>query len=136
MFNFYLNFVSYSLNKLKIMEILNKTLTLERGEYYEKHIAIINAIASIGLTKKEIEVLAAFMLLTGDIGEDRFGTTARKFVKNKLNLSDGGLGNHLRILKEKLTIILSGKKLEINPMLIPNDSKQLYNIKLYLNERS
>ena len=48
---------------------------------------IINPFLPIKLTPREIEVLAAFMSLENELAEDRFGTTARKVVRNKLFLN-------------------------------------------------
>lgn len=115
------------------MEVLTKVLKLDKDSYFKKHIELTNAALSIGLTPKEIEVAAAFMLLSGDIALDRFGTTARKFVKIKLNLSDGGLGNYLKALKDKRVILLNNDLPYINPVMIPNNSLQMYNIKLIFN---
>lgn len=109
------------------MKPLSKKLILTSNEYYIVHLSIVNALIPVKLTPKEIEVLACFMSLKGDIAKDRFGSTARKFVKQTLNLSDGGLGNYLKSLKEKNFIT---KENEIISILMPNEEKQDYLIQL------
>ncbi len=84
------------------MEVIKKVLQLKEDKYYSTHLSIINAMLPVSLTPKEIEVLAAFMSLKGDIANvDRFATSCRKIIKKKLNLSDGGLGNYIKSLKSK-----------------------------------
>jgi hypothetical protein len=109
------------------MKPLSKKLTLEPNHYYIVHLSIVNALIPVKLTPKEIEVLACFMSLKGDIAKDRFGATARKFVKQTLNLSDGGLGNYLKSLKEKKFISDTN---EILSALMPSEDKQEYLIQL------
>ena len=84
-----------------LQTMIRKELALTRDKYYMKHLSIINPLLPVSLTPKEIEVLAAFMALKGDIANDRFGTTARKLVMDKLSLSLSGLGNYLKSLKDK-----------------------------------
>jgi hypothetical protein len=105
------------------MKAISKKLTLPTREYYTIHLSIVNALIPTKLTPKEIDVLGFFMSLKGDIAKDRFGTTARKLVMKELNLSDGGLGNYLKSLREKGFISLTN---EILPTLIPNEDKQEY----------
>lgn len=108
---------------------ISKALNLTRVKFYETHLAIINGLLPIRITPKEIEVLARFMSFSGDLSTARFGTTARKMVKQALGLSDGGLGNYLRALKEKGFIAVSENppyELTINPLLIPNPDRQEY----------
>jgi len=106
--------------------ILRKQMRLDRNTYYKVHLQLINALLPVKLTTKEIEVLARFMSLDGDIAKDRFGTSARKFIKEQLKLSDGGLGNYLKSFKEKGFIIDN----DINPNLIANNEEQLYMFRL------
>jgi DNA-binding MarR family transcriptional regulator len=112
------------------MKALSKRLALDSKRYYNIHLSIVNAIIPTKLTPKEIDVLSLFMSLKGDIAKDRFGTTARKLVMKELNLSDGGLGNYLKSLKEKGFISHTN---EILSTLIPNDDKQEYFFQL-INE--
>ena len=105
------------------MKALSKRLELPVSEYYKVHLNIVNSLLPIKLTPKEVEVLALFMSLKGDIGKDRFGSTAKKLVKQELSLSDGGLSNYIKTLKQKGFISPSN---EIPNLLVPNDDKQEY----------
>lgn len=82
------------------------------------------------MTPKEIEVLARFMSLEGDIALDRFGTSAKKLIKEQLILSDGGLGNYMKALKDKRFVIEREGKLIVHPALQNNPDEQLYQFKL------
>lgn len=118
------------------MKIIKKSLTLNKFEYYKKHLALINVLLPVQLTNKEVEVLSCFMSLEGDLEKDPFSTTGRKIVKERLNLSYGGLGNYLDQLKSK-NFILENKetgKLYILPILIPDKKVQLYQFKINYNE--
>lgn len=112
------------------MKKIVKHLKLSKEEYYKKHLFIINHILPVQLTPKEVEVLAAFMALEGDIANDLFGTSGRKIVKDKLNLSAGGLGNYLDQLRTKGFITGTNKDLHIIPILIPSKKKQEYHFLL------
>lgn len=106
---------------------LKKQLTLPAKQYYEKHLAIVNVFLPITLTPKEVEVLAAFMSLEGSIALDRFGTSARKLVREQLNISSGGLGNYLKSLKDKGFIKETAENnFTIIPLLHPSEDKQGY----------
>lgn len=111
-------------------KVIKKSLTIDKFKYYKTHLSIINPIIDINLTDKEIEVLACFMMLSGDLENDPFSTTGRKIVKEKLNLSFGGLSNYLNQLKEKGCIISRENKLQIPEILIPNKNEQIYSFKL------
>ena len=103
-----------------IKPILKALSGLSHDEFYKKHLEILNPILNVQLTKKEIEVLAGFMALQGDITSDRFGTQARKIIMKKLNQSSGGLGNHLKELRDKGFIYFDADgKYEINKFVIP-----------------
>lgn len=101
---------------------------LSPQEYYQKHLQIVHNFLPAQLTNKEIEVLALFMSLKGELAEqDRFGTQCRKVVMRKLSLRPGGLGNHLRALEDKGYISKQGKVYRIVPFLIPSgESRQGY----------
>ena len=94
------------------MKIISKSLDLSREEYFKKHLLIINPLLPVQLTDKEAEVIAAFMTIESELGKFTFDTTGRKEVRKMLNLSHGGLGNYIRILKDK------GFLLEKNDMKI------------------
>lgn len=111
------------------MKVIRKTLKLSKEEYYVKHLSLINALLPVHLTPKEIEVMANFMLLNGSIAEDRFGTTAKKIVMGKMDISLSGLGNYLKALKEKGFIIGN----DILPILFPEGNKQEYMFRLIID---
>ena len=111
------------------MEI-RKVLQLDRGNYYLKHLEIINPFLPIKLTPREIEVLAAFMSLENELAEDRFGTTARKVVRNKLTITPGGLGNYLKSLKQKGFIYKFRGAFQIASIVMPTEKSQTYSFKL------
>lgn len=114
------------------MNVIKKQLDLNDELYYIKHLSIINPILPVQMTAKEIEVLGNFMSLKGDIADrDRFGTTCRKIVKDKLKLSDGGLGNHLKSLKDKSFIYSIGDgKMAILDVLLADEQQQGYMFKI------
>lgn len=115
-----------------------KTLKLSKDDFYKKHLYIINHILPVQMTNKEIEVLACFMSLEGDIVNEMFGVSARKIVKDRLELSSGGLCNYLNQLKTKKFIVVrvvnDKELLSILPILIPSNDVQEYNFKLEINE--
>lgn len=113
------------------MKTIKKHLKLNRFQYYQTHLKIVNALLPISLTSKEIDVLAKFMELNY---KDKFCTSARKEVRETLNLSYGGLGNYLKSLEEKNFIYRERGTYEIVPVIIPNSSNQLYQFKLEVNE--
>lgn len=116
------------------MNIIRKILKLDKKEYYEKHLLIINHILPVQMTPKEAEVLAAFMSLEGDIAKDPFGTSGRKIVRENVNISAGGLGNYLDQFKKKELVIEKDGTLSILPILIPDRKMQGYQFKLEVNE--
>ena len=114
------------------MEVIKKALDLQEDKYYITHLSIINPMLPVHLTPKEIEVLAAFMTLKGDIANvDRFATSCRKIVKSRLELSDGGLGNYIKSLKEKGFIRVSEEEiLYIPKFLFAEEKEQGYMFKI------
>lgn len=115
------------------MKIIQKVLrNLSAEVYNQKHLQIINQFLPIQMTEKEVEVLAAFMALDGDIAKkDRFGTTPRKIVMEKLGISPGGLGNYLKSLRDKNYIFKNEYNvLQIRDFLLPEESAQGYQFKI------
>ncbi len=113
------------------MRAIQKAMSLSRDKYYETHLSLVNALLPVKMTPKEIEVLSRFMALEGDIATDRFGTSARRLIKDALDLSDGGLGNYIKSLSNKKFIIKNGQgKLQINPIIQNDGKEQLYQFKL------
>lgn len=112
--------------------VISKQLVLNKYDYYETHLNIVNSVLPEKLTSKEIQVFSRFMAFEGDIATDRFGTSARKIVKEELKLSDGGLGNYLKIFKDKGLILTNEvtNKLYLNPILEVNNKEQVYVFKI------
>ena len=106
------------------MKSIKKFLKLDRYEYYKKHLLIINNFLPIQITNKEIEVLASFMALEGDLKSNPFCTSGRKIIMERLNLSPGGLGNYLDKLEKKQLIYKENNIVKILPILIPEDTLQ------------
>ena len=114
------------------MGAIKKIMNVTKEEYFVMHLSIINPLLPIKMTPKEIEVLGTFMSLKGEIAEaDRFGTTCKKIVKEKLDLSDGGLGNYIKTLKEKGFIYYNEEgKLSILDVLQADKGRQGYMFKI------
>lgn len=107
--------------------VIKKQLALSKVNYYEKHLNIIKPFLPMELTPKEIEVLAVFMSIEGDLSSDRFGTSARKIVMSTTGISPGGLGNYLKALKEKGYLREDNQgSLSIWPLLYPDEKEQAY----------
>lgn len=109
----------------------------KRHEFFIQHLKIINSFLPISLGNRELEVLGAFMSLTGEMAEeDRFCASLRKVVMQIIDLKNAGsLGNHLKSLKDKGYIeeSLTGK-LTIKPFLFPrSNEEQEYQFKIILN---
>lgn len=107
-----------------------KTLRLEKKEYYSTHLCIINCLLPIKITNKEIEVLALFMCLHGVYEHDRFGTTAKKIIRESLSLSHQSLCNYIGSLTKKKMLIINTAGIYILPILQPDKDQQVYMIKL------
>lgn len=110
--------------------MIRKKLILNKNDYFVTHLSLINNLLPVKMTKKEIEVMAAFLSLEGDISKEPFGTTARRIVKEKLNLSSGGLGNYLDTFNKRGFIINN----QILPILRPDKDSQEYSLKIIHNE--
>lgn len=107
-----------------------KALRLDKHSYYMKHLHIINHILPVQLTSKDIEVLACFMSLEGDLAKDPLSTTGRKIVMEKLNLKPGGLGNYIKKFRDNNFIIERDGKEQILDKIVPDDKIQLYQFRL------
>lgn len=111
---------------------IQKVLRLPKVDFYETHLALVNAVipSSARLTAMELKVLAIFMSFEEEIPLGRFGTYARKLVKEKLEISDGGLGNYIKFLKSKRFILEVDGKLDFVPLIKIPDTEQVYTFKL------
>ena len=112
------------------MQIISKALELSKEEYFKKHLLVISPLLPIELTEKEIEVLAAFLMLEEDLKDFVFETSGRKEVRNRLQLSHGGLGNYIRRLKDKGYLLEQDGKTRILDILKPQPNWQGYQFKL------
>lgn len=112
------------------MEIKKKLLRLPKIEYYKTHLSIVNCVLPVKMTPKELEILATFLSLEGDIARYRFGPSAKKIVMKELNLKPAGLSNHMSSLLEKGFLKKVGDIVEILPILIPNKEEQQYLFKI------
>jgi len=106
--------------------MIKKQLILDKFNYYKTHLMIINPLLPINLTPKEIELLTHFMVLNGSIAHDRFGTTGRKLVKERMKLSSASMSNYMKGLRDKGFI----NDNEIISILFPDTQKQEYYFKL------
>lgn len=115
------------------MRIITKLIKVSNYDYYVKHLEFLNVLFPVKLSQKEIEVLAAFMAQDKKlIEEDMFNTIVRKKVMKQLNLSPGGLGNHLEKMLTKgfLSKNEITKKITIQKYLLPESNGQGYRLKL------
>lgn len=119
------------------MKVLQKTSKVNRIDYFEMHLHIINAFFTPKLTSKEIKVLAAFMLIRKEIGsDDVFNTVARREVCERLELSPGGLSNYIKALLSKGFIEKSVQtsRIVMKPFILPEMDSQYYQFKLIYKE--
>lgn len=112
------------------MEVIYKTIKLKKLDYYKTHLSIINPVLPIQMTPREIDILASFMNLEGDIAQQRFGTTAKKIIMAELGLKPSNLSNFIRDLLKKGFLIKKIDNIEIWPLLLPEPNKQQYQFKL------
>lgn len=115
------------------MKELKKVVRLDKIDYYETHLSLVNCLLPIKakMTPMEIKVLANFMGLEGSITQYRFGSSAKRIVKENLHISSAGLSNYMSSLTEKKIFIKDNNDIiSIYPILIPEDNEQLYMFKL------
>jgi len=112
------------------MLTIKKALHLSNLDYYKTHLSIINCILPHTITPKEIEVMAGFMALEGDIAVYRFGPTAKKIIMKQVDISVSGLSNYIKSLTNKGFLIERGDMTDILPILMPEKEEQIYSLKL------
>ena len=102
-----------------------KKETIDRKDFFPKYLKLINVILPKPLTLREIEILSAFMELKGDaISKERFGTQARKLVRERFNFKKhSNIDNYIKYFKNKGVVIKDPKenKLIINPRISISD---------------
>ena len=104
-----------------------KKEVIDRKDFYPKYLKLINVILPVPLTTREIEVLSAFMELKGDIATERFGTQARKIVRERFNFKKhSNIDNYIKYFKNKGVVIKDSKtnKLKINPRVSIGDQQK------------
>ena len=93
-----------------------------------KKLKLVNVVLPKPLTSKEIEILSAFMELQGDAIEDnRFGTQARKLVREKFGFKTySNVDNYIKYFKDKGVLIKEDGILKINRRIfIPKDEEEI-----------
>lgn len=123
------------------MGIIKEELKMNtKFDYYRVHFGISNFLLEsrgrVTLTEKEIEVLANFLGEDPVLTEDyMFNSIVRKRVMERMKLSPGGLGNHLKQLVIKGFLIRDSisNRLKVNKKLLPAGEFQGYMIKLRTN---
>lgn len=108
------------------MKTQKKDFSLSGKDYYQQYLEILNVFLPVKLTDTEIKVLAHFMAIDNPLAEyDRFNTIFRKLVKTQMKLSDAGMTNYIKALKEKKAVKESDAGiLYINPVLIPEKQQR------------
>ncbi len=118
------------------MKEIRKLLRLNKSDYYETHLYLINCVLpkEIRMTPMEIKVLAGFMSLEGDVAKFRFGPTGKRLVMHSVNpdkpLSAAGLSNYISSLINKGLIVKSTDVINIVPLLELEGNEQIYMFKL------
>jgi len=119
----------------KVYEMANKGqpdfILKKRVEFSDKfemqrvRVAIINALFQKNLANREIDYLAYYLALSGDVVDlgGRFSTTATAIVRDQMGVSVQRLSNMKRKLKNKGLIIEKDGKEEIIPELHPKSQK-------------
>lgn len=112
------------------MKDIKKLVKLDKKNYYETHLNLVNCILPVKMTPREVEILAAFMSLEGNIAQYRFGPSAKKIIMKDLGLSPAGLSNYMGSLFQKGFILKQGDIVSILPLLFPESTEQVYMFKL------
>ena len=102
---------------------------LSKKKFSPKYLKLVNVILPDPLTQREMDVLAAFMELEGDlVREDRFGTQARGVVRRKFGFkSYSNLDNYIKYFKKKGVLFQNSEgKLQLNPKIsIPESEDKI-----------
>lgn len=117
------------------MNSIKKVLSLNREDYYTKHLQIVNTLLPVQLNKKEIEVLSLFMsMYNPEYG--MFNSVTRKKVMERLQLSSGGLSNYITSMTNKGFLqrnTISGI-VKVRDFIMPDNKGQEYIIRVTNNE--
>ena len=111
---------------------LAKTLTLNKIDYFNMHLSLVNCLLPVKMSHKEIEILACALSFDGILANDRFSTTGKKIIRQtiKPEISHPGLSNYMKSLKQKGFLVEKEGRLEIIPLLHPNKTQQDYMFRL------
>ena len=113
------------------MKVIQRGFELSSIDYYKTHLRLVNAVFPVGITEREIDIIAHFLSLPKDITkDDMFSATARKRVIDILKLTPGGMSNHIKNMKKKGYLKREGDCLVVVPALVPDGICQGYNFKL------
>jgi hypothetical protein len=112
------------------MQEIRKVLVLDRRSYYVTHLSLLNCLLPVTMTPMEVNVLAEFLALEGEITTYRFGPTARKVVMQELHLSPSGLSNYMRTLTDKGFLENDDGVLTVVATMLPEPLEQFFRVRL------
>lgn len=115
---------------------IKKSLTLQKLDYYETHLSIINCLfpKDLRMFPMEIKVLATFMSLEGEKYMYKFGPSGKAKVMEILGLSPSGLSNYFKALTLKGFLKKTGDITHILDILVPEDDVQFYRFRLVIDK--
>lgn len=119
------------------MPTITKTLNLNREDYFERHLSIVNCILpqKQRMTPMEIKVLSAFMTLDCGMSVYRFSSISKRVVMEKLKIKGSGLSNYMKELRAKGILRETDIGTIIWPLLTPTNGEQGYMLKLINEEQ-
>lgn len=102
-----------------------KLVFSDKFEMQRVRVALINAIFEKKLANREIDYLAYYLALSGDIVDlgGRFSATATEIVKKQMGVTSQRMTNIKKGLKKKNLIIEKDGKEEIIPELHPKSQE-------------
>lgn len=102
-----------------------KLVFRDKFEMQRIRVALINVIFNKDLANREIDYLAYYLALSGDIVDlaGRFSSTANNIVKNQMKVTSQRMTNIKKALKKKKLIIEVDGKEEIIPELHPQSQE-------------
>jgi len=113
------------------MNTLRKTLVASGFRRAKIHLLMINMFVEVGLSEKELEVLANFISAPENLKQTyMFNTAVRKYVCQQSGICNKGISNHLKSMINKKFIVRDPitKLLSISPNLLPTN--QIYHIEI------
>lgn len=119
------------------MKVSKKKIITEGLDYYIQNLNLINTLLGIGMTEKEIAIVAHFLNLPYNVKLEGFlDTYSKKLIRENLNLSNAGLSNYIKNLTMKKVLDRDEEtgRVSINPQVIPEEGWQGYQIKIENSE--